>query len=320
MNNSTSKKSLYIGAILTFNLLLAGVFVFPFLSLAKNEREIYVNAKATGVEDGSSENPYRTISSALRKAKKNDKLFVANGEYKENIEIPKGVKIYGADRDEVIIKAKNDDDPVVEMNENTKINKVTIKNGKVGIKVEKNDDDVSIIDCVIEKNKRDGIKIEKGSVSKAHPVSVTENVIRENGWNGIYSETRRVVLMENNIYGNDRDGVELAEGSSAWIEDNRINDNDGVGFKFTLDNSNIWLKDNSIRDNDKSGMEVDHFGNAGRVDISKSTIAENEKYGIARVQKSLLTSSAWDGFTFDNKNTFFENKSKDVSDVIIVRQ
>lgn len=319
MYNLTSKKSLYLGLILASNLFLAIVFVFPFFSSAGRGEEIYVNAKATGTEDGSAENPYRKISSALRKAEKNDKLFVAKGEYEENIEIPKGVKVYGADRDEVVIKAKDNDAPVVEMNQDTKINKVTIKNGKVGIKVEKNDDDVSIIDCVIEKNKHDGIKIEKGSVSKSHPVSVTENVIRKNGWNGIYSETRRVVLMENNIYDNDRDGVELAEGSSAWIEDNRINNNDGVGFKFTLDNSNIWLKDNSIRDNDKSGMEVDSFGKVGRVDISKSTIAENEKYGIVRVQKSFASVSVWNGFTFDNKNTFFENKSKDVSDVIVVR-
>lgn len=307
---SQKKKSELIGSIL-----LLAVFALPVLALAGQDKKIYVDANASGTENGSSEHPYKTIGKALDKADDNTEIHIAAGTYKENIEIPKGVKVYGSDKNDVIIQGKNDNEPVVVMKNKTKINKVTIKKGKHGIKV-KEDSKVSIIKCVIKDNDKDGIRISGGKADKKKEVSITDSVIKNNGRTGIFSETRRIVIMDNEIIDNESDGIDLATGTSAWVRGNTIKNNDGSGMKLALDSSNIWTKSNTYYGNSREGVEVNAFGKAGKIDLNKSKFYKNGRYGIARIQRGNFSSSIWNGFTVQSNNKYWLNKIGDLSRVI----
>lgn len=310
---SQKKRNEIIGSIL-----LLVVFVLPVLVLARQDEKIYVDAEASGAEDGSSGHPYKTIGKALNKADDNTEIHIAAGTYKENIEIPKGVEVYGSDKNDVIIQAKNDDEPVVVMKNKTKINKVTIKKGKHGIKV-KEDSRASIIKCVIKDNDKDGIRISGGKADKKKEVSITDSVIKNNGRTGIFSETRRIVIMDNEITDNESDGIDLAAGTSAWIRGNLVKNNDGSGMKLILDSSNIWTKNNTYYGNEREGVEVNGFGKAGRIDLNKSKFYKNERYGIAKVQRGNFSSSIWNGFTVQNNNKYWMNKIGDISKIIFIK-
>jgi len=296
-------------------ILFIAVFVFPVLSFAGDEK-IYVDYKAKGEDqDGSSKYPYSTISKAISHADDDTEIHIREGVYKENIDIPKGVEIYGSNKDEVIIEADDDDNPVVKMNHKTKINKVTIKGGEYGITVGKNDR-ASIIECSIEDNEEDGIIIREGETNDDHMVSISESEIKDNGKSGIYSEERRLSIVDNKINNNENDGIDLEDNVEAWIDDNDIKDNDGSGMKFTLDDSEIWTKNNTIRDNEREGIEVNAYGKPGRIDINKSKLYQNDNYGIARVQRGSFSSDGWSGFTVQDDNIFWENVKGGLSHII----
>lgn len=297
------------------SLLLLAVFVVPVLSFAGHETKIYVDDDATGVEDGSSSNPYSTIGEALDNSDENTEIHIRAGTYKENIEIPKGVEIFGSDKDDVIIKADDDDDPVIEMKHKTKIDNVTIKGGKYGIKIGKNSR-VAITDCVIKDNKKDGIKIKRGDVKDKKKVSISGNEIKDNGRSGIYSEKRRLVIINNEILNNDSDGIDIEKGSKAWIEGNKVKDNDGSGIKVKLDKSEIWIKNNTLRNNNREGIEVNASGKPGTIEIKKSKLYKNDRYGIASVQRGDFSSSVWEGLIIKDNNKFWENKIGNISLII----
>jgi len=299
-------------------LLLLVVFTVPFLTFAGSRNDIYVDGSNSGTENGSTANPYHTISEALVHTNNRSDVHVAAGVYEDNIEIPKGVRIFGSATNDVIVRAKNHKKVVVSMKDDTEINKLTIENGKEGVWIKK-DAKVSIIKCTIRNNDKDGINIGSGSTKKNDAVSITDSMITRNGRAGIYSQKRRLVLIDNEISENDNDGVDIAAGSSAWIEDNYFKDNDGSGLKLRLDGSDIWTKSNKYRDNKHSGLEVNAFGATGRVDIAKSEFLQNHDYGVARIARTSFASSVWNGLTVGSNNTFSETKQGEISPIINIK-
>ena len=302
-----------IGAVI-----LVAIFVGPFLSFASSRNNIYVDINATGKMDGSASNPYKKISDALAKSNGNSDIHIAKGVYKENIEIPKDVRVFGSDKNDVVITASNDDKAVVTMKNNSRINKVTIRNGENGIKV-REDSKVSIIEVIIKDNDKDGIRIESGSTKKDKAVSITESIIRNNGRSGIFSKKHRLVLIDNEISDNDSDGIDIASGSSAWIEDNNIKDNDGSGMKLTLDDSNIWTKSNTYRNNKHNGVEVIALGTAGRIDLNKSKFINNKNFAVARIAQKAAQANIWKGLTSQSNNVFQQSNLGEISIVMRVR-
>lgn len=309
-NTLTKRKIELLGS-----LLLVVVFVLPFLTFASSRKDMYVDGSRAGVENGSQASPYRTISEALVHADKKTDVHVAKGVYLDNIEIPSGVRVFGSDQNDVIIRAKNEKKVVVSMKDDTEINKVTIEKGNEGIWIKK-DAKVSIVKCVVKNNDEDGIKIASGSTKKRDAVSITESIIKNNGRAGVYSQKRRLVLMENEISENESDGVDLAVGTSAWIEGNEFKDNEGSGLKVRLDESDIWTKSNKYRDNKNSGIEIDAYGKAGRVDINKSKFSENKDFAIARISRNAVAGKIWDGLSAQTNNTFEMSKKGNVSSII----
>ena len=309
-----NKKIIILAAVLILAIL-------PVLTLSSHKKYIYVDANASGTQNGSSSHPYKTIGAAMQKADKNTEIHIRKGTYKENVEIKDGVEIYGGDAEKVIIKADDDDDATVVMNHKSKINKVTIKGGKNGIWVEK-DAKASIINCIIKDNEKNGIAIEADGIKDSRAVYIDGNIIKKNGANGIWAGKRRISVTENEIKENGADGLVIAQGSKAWVANNSIRDNRFSGIKMTIDGSNIWTKNNSIRYNGREGIEVAFYGHLGRVNIAKSKIVENGRWAIARVQRASFAGSynLWNqNLTFDNRNEYWGNRFGNISPIFLIK-
>jgi len=309
-SNISKQKMTLLAVVISLSVLL------PIFAFSSHSSKIYVDNDASGDQDGSASHPYKTIGAAMDKADNDTEIHISKGTYKENVEIKKGVEIYGSDRDKVIIKAKHEKDAVIVMNDDTKINKVTIEEGRNGIWVEKKAG-ASIINCVIKDNKRNGIQIASDGTGKERQVYISDSLIKNNGDNGIYAGKRKLSITENEIIKNKADGLILEAGVSAWMADNSIRDNRFSGVKMTLDGSKIWTKNNSIRYNGREGIEVNFYGGAGRIDIAKSKIVSNNRYGIARVQRSNFANSAalWGQNLTVSQSEFWGNKNGDISGI-----
>lgn len=298
------------------SVILLTIFILPFFSYA-GSKKIYVDKNNSGTQDGSSKHPYKTISEALRNASKNTTVNVEKGTYHENIEIPEDVTVAGSERDEVIIEANDNDDPAVKMEHKSHLDEVTVKKGRIGILVD-DGDGASISECIIKNNDKEGIKIESAKVESKHEVRITDTIIKNNGKNGIFSEKRKLAIARNKIYDNDGDGIGIMPGSKAWISGNTIKDNDKSGMRINLDNSDIVAKGNTFRNNKREGIEIDASGSRGKIEIKRSKFYQNERYGIALIQRGYFQRSIWNGLIVNGDNTFWKNRLGNVSPIIRV--
>lgn len=298
------------------SIILLTIFIVPFFSYA-GSKKIHVDKNNSGIQDGSSKHPYKTISEALRNAQKNTTVNVEKGTYHENIEIPEGVTVAGSERDEVIIEANDNDDPAVKMKHKSHLDEVTVKNGRVGILVD-DGDEASISECIIKNNDKEGIKIESAKVKSKYEVRITDTVIKNNGRNGIFSERRKLVISKNKIYDNDGDGIGIMPGSEAWISGNTIKDNDKSGMRINIDNSDILAKNNTFRNNKREGIEIDAYGSEGKIEIKRSKFYQNGRYGIALVQRGYFQSKIWKDLIISSDNIFWKDKFGNISPVIRV--
>jgi hypothetical protein len=303
--NMHNKKKVLVLSLFLGVLLLSPIFVF-----SSHKNSVYVDAGAKeNNADGSKDHPFRTIREALGKANKGTAIHVANGEYHERISLKKGVNLFGEDRDKTIIKGHGDD-PVVMMYDNTKITDFTIKNGRDGVRIDGNAE-ASIINCDIKDNDDDGIYVEQGDMKEDHQVVISGNSIKNNDRAGIFSKQRRVVITDNTIQYNGSDGVDLSfDKASSWIGNNFISNNKGSGMKFKIDGSNIWMKGNNIRNNSREGIEVAFWGGAGHINIEKTKIIGNGRFGIAKLQSR----NARGGADLWNKYLTFNGLANDIRD------
>jgi hypothetical protein len=294
------------------------IIALPIFAFSSRKSDLYVDAKAGDNRDGSTAHPYKSISEAIDHAKDKAEIHVAKGEYKENITLRDGIKIFGEDREKTIIKAKKGSQAVISMKNDSAVDGFTIKDGKRGIWVEK-DAKASIVDCVIKYNNDDGIGIEGGNTKKSNQVSISKTKIKSNDWSGIYvTGPRKISITDSEISNNQKGGIDLAGGVSAWIEGTDVKNNGGSGLKLVIDGSDIWTKNNDIRKNNREGIEVASYGGAGRINISKSKIVENDLYGIARLQRA--GNINWNThLTFDIMPEFWGNGSGNISNVIYIK-
>ena len=267
----------------------------PFIVFG-GSKQVYVDKDAKGSEEGTQNHPYRSISKALKNAKEGTDVHIAKGTYKENITIPKGVKLFGKKKDmgDVVIKADNEDKPTVSMKHQTELNFLTVQGGRHGVRVLE-DAKVKIYKVKVKKSNRDGIHIDAAPRDKKHRALIDTVEVRESARAGIYSEKRDIVVINSDIMSNKSDGVDLAAGMEAWFEGNRINQNGGSGIKVILDNASVWTKSNSIRNNKREGVEVNSYGGAGNVGLKKAQLVGNGRYGVARVARTVSGQNRFGG-------------------------
>ena len=311
--NKSMKIKLMAVAIVALIMLVA-----PLLTFSSNNHSIYVDGSASGTEDGSVDHPYHSINDAMDRADEDTEIHVAKGTYKENVKIEKGVEIYGADENDVVIEARNDSKPAVEMKDKTLINKVTIRGGEDAVRVD-HDAKASIIKCTIKNADDDGIHIEGDGIDKDRMVSISQSRIEKNERAGIYSGKRRISITDTEIQENKSDGIYFENGVSAWIDGSQISHNKKSGLRLALDGANIWTKHNSIRENGREGIEVNWSGATGRIDIAKTKFWGNERFAVARVQRTNFDSNRWNSaLTFDNQDQFIGSKLGDISKIFVI--
>ena len=305
-------------------LVIVAVFTVPFLSSAKGNKQLYVDAstqESSNAQDGSSAHPYQSIGDAVDKADKSSNdvdIHIAKGTYKESFTLGGGMHLYGEDADKVIIDGRGKNSkPVITMKNKTTIDNITVENGgSNGIVVEKNSR-ASIIRCVIRDNDKDGIVIRQGGMANKEAVSIVDSQVRNNGRAGIYSEQHRVVIMGTEVRDNRNDGIALAAGVSAYIHNNAVSGNKGSGLAVTLDNATIVIdKGNSFRNNKYDGIVITGSGAAGTVSVKLTKIAGNDHYAVARVAKGSVSSAAWKGVTIENTEKFTGNSQGTVSPIL----
>lgn len=297
------------------NSLLAVAFFALILGPALvlgGSKTLYVDEDNKGTQDGSHDHPYRTISKALKHAKGSTVVYVGKGTYKENITLPKDVKLIGGkNTDDVVIKADNPDQPVIVMKDDTEVNKITVVGGRHGIRVLEHAE-AKIIRSVVKGSTRDGIHIDKGSRDKKEQVIIEKSTIKNNRMAGIFSEKRKLIVMDTDIIGNG-DGVDLVASVRAWFEDNRILENRGSGFKLTMDGADFWSKNNSIRRNGREGVEVNSYGEAGEIGFKKAAFVDNGRYAVARIARS--GSGNFKGLLLEN-NRYEGNRLGSISAIL----
>lgn len=275
-------------------------------------KSIYVDEDNKGTQDGSYNNPYRTISKALKHAKGSTVVYVAKGTYKENITLPKDVKLVGGkNTDDVVIKADNPDQPTIVMKDDTEVNKITVVGGRHGIRVLEHAE-AKIIRSVVKGSTRDGIHIDKGSRDKKEQVIIEKSTIKNNRMAGIFSEKRNLIVTESDITGNG-DGVDLVANVKAWFRDNRILENRGSGFKLTMDGATFWSKNNSIRRNGREGVEVNSYGETGEIGFKKAAFVDNGRYAVARIARS--GNGNFKGLSLE-KNRYEGNRLGSISNIL----
>lgn len=287
--------------------------IVPFLTFAGNSKKVYVDKQASSAQDGSSSHPYKTVSQALKNAKKNTKVYVSKGTYHENLVVPKGVQIYGEGRDETIIRARTDDDSAVYLNGGASLYNLGIENGRNGVKVA-DGGRVKIIKCRIRDNNQDGVVIYSGRLNDDNKVTISKTEIKDNGKNGVYSEKRNIDIDESDINYNGSDGVSLESGTKAWIAGTNFRKNYGSGLKVKLDGAQIYTKNNLFDDNAHEGVEVNAYGAAGRVDINEGKFNDNANFAISRVQRGIFPASIWNGLTVRN-SSFTKTNSGTISGI-----
>jgi hypothetical protein len=298
----------------------AVLLIAPFIVLGDNN-VIIVDKDNKGSEDGSADHPYRSLGKALKNAKPGTEVHVRTGTYKENITIPKDVKVIGRKKDigDVVIQADTDKKPAVTMKNDSEIDHLTVKGGKHGIQVVE-DAEATIYDVVVKDSEGDGIHIDSGSREKKYQVVVSESKAKDNDKAGIYvGKKRNVVIVDSEVKENKKDGLDISEGGKVWVNDNNIAQNLGSGVKVWLDGAEVTLKDNKVRHNKREGVEINASGKAGSVSFKKMSISGNGRYGVAQVARTAAALKSFGFVHFDagvNANHFEKNGTGSISSII----
>jgi hypothetical protein len=282
---------------------------------------LYVDKDGSGAETGSSNAPYHSIGEALKHARDGAEVRVKKGEYKESITIPDNVQVVGdnSDRDRVIINGNREDAAVV-MKDDSSLSNITVKDARYGIRIEKNAK-AHIFDVLVEESDRDGIHIDQSNKKdKKHRVFIDKVEVKKSGRSGIYSEERFVVIVNSNIHDNNRDGIDFQGDTKAWIENTRIERNDGSGLKIDLNGADIWTNKLSIRDNGREGVEVSARTNeVGNFGLKKATITGNKNFGVAKLRRGTAPAALLHQHVFIEASRVEGNGKGVVSGVISVR-
>lgn len=293
------------------------VMLVPVFAWGGSET-IFVDKDAKGPESGSFSRPYRTIAQALKHADSGTEVRVKNGVYKENIKIPKGVKLVSdsEDRSDVVIEG-DDDTPTVLMKHHSTLSHVTVKEGRNGIRVA-DDAKAHIFDVMVKDAKRDGILIESASREKSRRAYMEKVEVKNNGKAGVYAKKRLVVIVNSKVHGNATEGIDFQAGVKGWLADNKVYENKGSGWKAVMDGSEIWSEKNDFRANGREGVQVESFGAPGKFGAKKSKMVGNGRYGVALLARNPGALPMWKN-VFLEKNSVFDNAIGQTSKVLLTK-
>lgn len=251
--------------------------------------DIYVDKdNQTGTEDGTEASPFDTISEGIAEAMQNvageRKIWVAEGEYREQVDLGENVELFGAGDQKTIILGKNSSGNhwawAVRMADETKIKDVGIQYGKQGVLVSSGAD-VEISNCRIYGSKENGVYVEKAKNQREKFV-LKDSKIYDSDKRGLYIFKKRVRIENNEIHDNEEEGIDLKSRVNGTIKDNEIFENGEGGLEMELRNVDLKVKNNKIYSNTASGVNFLYRGknSSGEVALISNEINKNKNYGL----------------------------------------
>lgn len=222
-NNQWLKKAIFF-----LVLMLLAIFIFYSLRAYKNYQKmakLYIDGNYKGwIQLGSEKHPYGEVSKAFEAAQKKIKLpdiYLKNGEYTENFEIPENMKIYGESRDGVVIK---NNDPLsistITLKNNAALANITIIGGHTGILAE---GQANIENCSVREFEKTGID----AISNESEIIIKNSEIGNSKGKGLYAQRgRKIYFADNEVHNNKEEGLDLRQVVSGEISNNKIYDNE----------------------------------------------------------------------------------------------
>ena len=236
--------------------------------------DLYVDADHKDEEDGSRENPFRTIKKAINKLEgKGGKIYIKNGEYDESLILDEKIELYGESASGVVIKQG------MIMEKDSSIKDLTISGGSNAINVE-DGAGVEIDNCRIKNFSKIGINAYVGDGK----IRIENSSIYDGGTKGMYIQRGREIELEGNrVYDNAEEGIDLREEVSGVIKNNEVYNNGESGIELVVGGSDLLIRDNQVRKNGSSGIAVQfyqEFNSSGIIKIEDNLLSRNEKYGL----------------------------------------
>ncbi|HCP08450.1 MAG TPA: hypothetical protein DIT25_01475 [Candidatus Moranbacteria bacterium] len=251
--------------------------VFLPASVEAAEYDFYVDKSYSGEEsDGSKEMPFKTIAKAIEQALKNDKsgrkIYVKNGEYPESPVLGENVKLIGQNREKTVIKVSSQ----LQLDGNNLLKSLTVSGGSPGVMVYGK---AEIDNCTIKNAGKVGIK----TAEKTPKLTVRNSEISKNGKGFYIQKGSEIELINNKVFNNLEEGIDIRENISGIIKGNEIFSNGEPGIEIIVGSADILISGNDIRKNKASGIATQFYTQAskkGNIKLLRNTIVSNGGYGI----------------------------------------
>lgn len=274
---------------MTKKILFLFSFVFLFNPVLTQAYDAYVDKNNTnGTEDGTENFPFDTIGEAIDLISKNvessRKIWVAKGEYLEQVELIDGVELFGVGNDKTIILGRDSSDKnlnwTIKMRNNSSLKNLGIRYGKQGVLVTSGAS-VKIDNCRIYESEENGIYVEKAK-SKKEKFVLKDSKVYDSEKRGMYVYKKKIEIEDNEIYDNEEEGIDLRVGVNGKIEGNEIYDNNESGIEMELKNSDLKIKKNKIYSNSTNGINFQYRGKSkgGKVKMESNKVYKNKNYGL----------------------------------------
>ena len=218
---------------------------------------------------------YPTIQIAINNANEGDTVFVKTGTYHENVVVNKTVSLIGENRSTTIIDGNGTGTVVFVTESNVLVRGFTTRNGggEWPDSVFLNESRSSIIIDNVLTTTEYGIRLRL-----SNNTVVSDNIILNNGWVGIFSWfSSNNTIRENMVTNNTWCGICLDSSSNSTVSDNTITDTEiGIYSHYSLNNS---MSGNNVTSN-RYGIFLDYSSN----NVLRDNIMAGNKYnfGVCR--------------------------------------
>jgi OOP family OmpA-OmpF porin len=186
---------------------------------------------------------FRSIQKALNSIEAGDTVFVANGIYRESIELKDECVLIGQDWEKTVIHG-NGKKPVVSGADKAVIKNLTLENGKNGVLCQNNS--TTIEHTLIRNNKGSGVHC-----LLSLPL-IRNNIIAQNDGNGILCESvhgLNTAIEHNIIVENHKNGISLEGRTQVLIQNNILLRNNEYGLYVGPDSKKSRITFNNIFNN-----------------------------------------------------------------------
>src|SRR6056297_171152 len=277
MINRKSKFS-FLNIAVTLILALS-IVILPTQILAAEENEYYVNSSHRGYSDGTAQQPYPSIQTAIDQAQAGDTIYVFGGLYEEIITVDKQVNLWGGveGTDSII----NADDDVrytmkitadnVEIQDFKFTDENDVKTSPIGALLSVQAENVVITSNQFYETDSYGIHIDQtaaGTVLNGNMINNTEFgiVVESSDTNDIFN---------NEIYACEDSGISLENTAENRLYDNTIYDCSKAILASYCSGLNIT--NNEFYDTDYAGMLLQ---NCQQVIVQENNIHDNTGSGL----------------------------------------